>query len=722
MTRRLAIAISTLLFSSSTLLAVSPQSWRVDTTEEFLAGELSGFAVSARGTLSPGPRIAKVVELSDPFVLSQASDGRGTYFIGTGNSGNLYRLRGEKIELIHQVPEPEIYAMAYAGGTLVVGSSPNGKLYTVDPSNGAARELFDPGEAYIWSIATLPDGSLLVGTGVEGRIYKVGLDGKGSVLFDAPDTHIRSLAVGGGRILAGSAGSSGRIYELSPAGVGRALHESSFSEIAAITFDSSAGTAWAAAVTTILPTTAPARSGQTRQGGQAAQSEQKESTEDQSASASVDVSFSFGMAPTPVQAARVGASELLRIERDGFVTSVRRFDREIAYALRSSALESIDVATGPSGRIYRISGGDLSLIASVPEKQIVTIAGADRVLVTTTNAGAVYELDSRRPDLSEIRSKPGDTSRFSTFGSYSIEGSGLESADLTISFRSGNTSAPDDTWSAWQSPSRGTTGQISAPPARYLQWRIEAKKPAAGLVIDQVRCAYVNRNVPPQIENVTLHDPGVVFVSSAYPASPQVLEATNPDEFGIFSSLDNPTSRDPGKRMFRRGYRTLTWRATDENGDELRYTLQFRKQGSTEWLRLRENMTESSFNFDASQLPDGDYEIRLSASDERSNPGQGLQAVREGLVMTVDNTAPGISVRESGDVVEVTVTDRLSPIIKSEYSIDAREWIQIVPVDGLADSRTETYRLSRKDLAGRMVIFRSVDAQYNVVTAEVPVK
>lgn len=722
MTRRHAIAFIISLLSSSALLAVSPQSWKVDTTEEFLAGEVNGFAVSARGSISPGPRIAKVADLADPFVLSQASDGKGTYFIGTGNTGNLYRLRGDKVELIHQVPEPEIYALAFVNGTLVVGSSPNGKLYTVDPASGAARELFDPGEAYIWSIATLPDGSLLVGTGVEGRIFKVGLDGQGSVLFDAPDTHIRSLAVARGRILAGSAGAAGRIYELTPAGVGRALHESSFSEIAAIAFDAEGSTAWAAAVTTILPTTAPARSGQARQAGQTAQSDQAEGTEDQSASATVDVSFSFGMAPTPAQTARVGASELLRIEGDGFVTSVRRFDREIVYALRSSAPGAIDVATGPSGRIYRLAGGDLSLIASVPEKQIVTIAGSERVLVTTTNRGAVYELGSRRPELSELRSRVGDASRFSTFGAYSIEGAGLGSADLSIAFRSGNTSTPDDTWSSWQSPSKGATGRINAPPARYLQWKIEAKNPPAGLVIEQVQCAYLNRNVAPMIENVTLHDPGVVFVSSAYPSSPQVLEATNPDEYGIFNSLDNPTSRDPGKRMFRKGYRTLTWRATDENGDELRHTVQFRREGASEWLRLREKMSDSSLNFDTSQLPDGAYELRVAVSDERSNPGQGLETTREGIVMTVDNTSPSISVKESGDVVEVTVTDALSSIIKAEYSIDAREWVQIVPADGLADSRTETYRLPRRDIAGRMVIFRAVDAQYNVVTAPVVVK
>ena len=247
MTRRLTIATLFLLLATS-LSAVTPQAWKVDTTEEFLAGEIEGFAVSARGEISPGPRLEKIADVSDPFVLSQAADGKGKLFIGTGNGGNLYSLSGRKLELIYQVPEPEIYALAYVKGRIVVGSSPNGKIYSVDPRDGAAKELFDPKEAYIWTIEPLADGSLLVGTGLEGRIYKVELDGTGSVLFDTNDQHVRSIAVlPSGRILVGTAGSVGRVYELTESGTGRALYESRFREIAAIEFEEASGLAWAAA-------------------------------------------------------------------------------------------------------------------------------------------------------------------------------------------------------------------------------------------------------------------------------------------------------------------------------------------------------------------------------------------------------------------------------------------------------------------------------------------
>jgi hypothetical protein len=44
-----------------------------------------------------------------------------------------------------------------------------------------------------------------------------------------------------------------------------------------------------------------------------------------------------------------------------------------------------------------------------------------------------------------------------------------------------------------------------------------------------------------------------------------------------------------------------------------------------------------------------------------------------------------------------------------------------VPTDGVADSRDETYKLSRSTVAGKFVVVRAVDSFYNVATASVSV-
>src|SRR5262245_36313691 len=101
-------------------------------------------------------------------------------------------------------------------------------------------------------------------------------------------------------------------------------------------------------------------------------------------------------------------------------------------------------------------------------------------------------------------------------------------------------------------------------------------KPALGVVVDTVSIAYLNRNMPPAIDSVSVAEPAVVYITGSYPPSPQVVEATNPDEYGIFLSIDSPRDKnDPGKKVFRKGYRTITWRAHDDNDDSLRYTLAF---------------------------------------------------------------------------------------------------------------------------------------------------
>ncbi|HEX6083430.1 MAG TPA: hypothetical protein VF266_02830 [Thermoanaerobaculia bacterium] len=704
------------------MFAVAPQFWRVQNAEDFLAGELEGFAITSRGELRVAPAMRKVASFTDPFVLSQTVAPNGDRFFGTGNEGKVYRLRGEELKLVFTAPEPEIYAVAFSNGSLVVGSSPNGKVYRVDPESGRQTTLFDPQQAYIWALEALESGDLAVATGVEGKLFRVSANGEGKILYDSPDTHIRSLAERkDGSLLAGASG-KGRIYAIDRSGSAHALFDSSLNEIASLHVDAN-GTGWAAAVSNVLPSSAPAKSQsksstQQQQQGQQGQQQQQQS-EQKKEGESVEVSFSFEDSSSSAAAAQSGSSEVYRIEPDGFVETVRKFEREIVYAVSGGENGGVLLATGPNGRIYDLRDGELSLLGAVPEKQIVSIAGN---MITTTNSGAVYRMESRGAQNPEFRSAAKDVERFSRFGNYRIEGRNLEGNTVAISFRSGNTRTPDATWSAWTSPQTALEGNIAAPAAQYIQWKLTMPKASANAAVDGVSIAFINRNVAPEIDAIAVQDPAVIFITNAYPASPQVVEATNPDEYGIFTSLDAPRDRTPaeqGKRMFRRGFRTVSWRASDDNGDQLRYTLSFRLKGSDRWLRLRENMEETQLNFDTSQLPDGRYELRLVATDANDNPDGALTDTKEGVEFQVDNGAPRISVARNGSAVEVKISDELSPIGRVEYSADAEKWIRLTPTDGIADSREETFRLDRGTVDGKFVIVRAVDSFYNVSTATV---
>src|SRR5436305_1788149 len=230
---RLAIILT---FLTTSAFAVVPQFWRVRSTEDFLAGEVDGFAVTSRGELRPAPAVKKIASFTDPFVLSQATAPNGDRYFGTGNDGKVYRLRGNDLKLVWTAPEPEIYTIAWHDGALYAGTSPNGKIYRVDADAGKATPLFDPKAAYIWAI-DFSGNDLLAATGVEGKLFRVAPNGEGKVLFDAPDTHLRARAVRqDGRFLAGASG-KGRIYEVHPDGGAHALFDSSLRVIVALCVD-----------------------------------------------------------------------------------------------------------------------------------------------------------------------------------------------------------------------------------------------------------------------------------------------------------------------------------------------------------------------------------------------------------------------------------------------------------------------------------------------------
>jgi len=726
--RRVVILVAALA-ASVNAFAVAPQFWRVNAAEDFLAGEGEGFAITSRGELKAAPAMKKIATLTDPFVLSQTAAPNGDRFLGTGNDGKVYRLRGEELKLLFTAPEPEIYAVAFRDGALYAGSSPNGKVYRVDPESGKQTVFYDPKQAYIWALEVLDNGDLAVATGVEGKLFRVTPKGEGKVLYDSADTHIRSIAQRrNGDILAGGSG-KGRIYEIARDGSAHALFESPLNEISSIFVDAN-GVGWAAGVSNVLPSAAPAKPQGGAKGGQQQQQQQGSQPsgdaakkEGETATANVEVSFSFDEGGAA--AAQAGSAEVYRINADDFVETVRKFDREMVYAL-SGGNNGVLLATGPNGRIYELRDGELALLGAVPEKQVVSISTAGTTtLITTTNSGAVYRMENGLATNAEFRSAAKDVERFSRFGHYRVLGRNLGNGSVALAFRSGNTRTPDATWSNWSAAQASLEGSVSAPAARYVQWKMTMPKPAADAAIDEVTVAFINRNIAPEIDAVVVQDPAVVFISSAYPASPQVVEATNPDEYGIFSSLDNPRDRsaaEQGKRVFRKGFRTVTWRASDDNGDSLRYSLAFRLKGTDRWLRLRDNMEESQLNFDTSQLPDGRYELRLTVTDAPDNPDMALTDIKEGVEFQVDNRPPSIAVTEKGDDVMVRITDDASPVGRVEYSADAQRWIRLTPGDGIADSRDETYDLKRNAVEGKFVIIRAVDGYYNVATQSITLK
>jgi len=248
--------------------------------------------------------------------------------------------------------------------------------------------------------------------------------------------------------------------------------------------------------------------------------------------------------------------------------------------------------------------------------------------------------------------------------------------------RSGNVDNPDRNWSPWMPVDLGSGAEIPAPPARYLQWRAELRAGPTPPALESVLVYYLPKNVAPDFDEVTVQ-------TGRHASTPSHNSAESS------SNAAPATSRD-------RGTINVHWNVHDDNDDEMVYSIFYRGEGDDAWLLLADDLTERSYAFDASLLPDGAYKIKVLASDAPSHsPGEGLTAEKESERFEVDTTPPQVQNLTAvlhGQNVHVTFTasDSVSVIKRAEFSMDANDWQFIGPVGELSDSRSERYEFNTR--------------------------
>jgi len=175
---------------------------------------------------------------------------------------------------------------------------------------------------------------------------------------------------------------------------------------------------------------------------------------------------------------------------------------------------------------------------------------------------------------------------------------------------------------------------------------------------------------------------------------------------------------------FAKGWLGARWLASDPNGDSLVYAVEIRGVNETEWKPLKDRVTEKYFSWDTTTFPDGEYRLRVTASDSPSNPpGDALTAKAESEPFWIDNTPPritGLAATRSGARVEVKwhAADALNNIQKAEYSVDGGDWTVVSPVSRLSDSPELDYDLTINAAAGEHVIAVRVYDDYDNLAAE----
>ena len=740
--RLFSIAVVALAAALPALEASSSKFFQTATQAEFLKGDVENLSVDARGQLTLGPAAELVFETAAPFVWAVTAASDGTFFIGTGNEGKVYRIDAAgKGALFFDSAELEIHAMAPApNGGLYVGTSPDGKIYKVD-RNGLATTFFDPDDKYIWALAVDSRGNVYAGTGDKGVIYKIAPDGKGLPFYKTKSTHATALAIDkAGNLLVGTE-SPGKVIRVDPNGKGFVLLDTPYQEIRGLRFDEK-GKLYAAALN--------GRPAGSSASGGVAVNDQPSGDTGRALVPSVSVSTEItaiaivdGLgAQAPASPSRddrrTSKGAVYRILPDGLWDLVWESRDDTPYDVIFDQSGAPIIATGNKGKLYRLEGEPLrpTLLTRASAQQVTAFYKDPRgqVYFATANPGKLFRLSSEHASRGTYESDPSDAQMVSTWGTLSWRGTVPKGSQVELATRSGNTETPDETWSSWSAAYTSPDGSpITSPKARYLQWRAVLTGKGDGPVLTSVTAAYLQRNLRPIVRAITVHPPGIVFQKPFTTGEPDLAgfgDQTTPDRkltSAAQTAQGASTSAALGRRTYQKGLQTLAWRADDENDDELVYDVLYRREGETEWTPLRRGLDEPILVWDTTVVPNGTYFVRVVASDSPSNPSAtALTGERDSAALQIDHTPPAIvvsSVRTEGarTMLVFDVNDTDSPVARAEYSRDGGvHWTAVFPKDGIADSKSERYELSLDGEIGEIgITIRASDSMNNTETTHV---
>jgi hypothetical protein len=656
--------------------AVGTRRFELQKGKDFQGGDLKGVAIDSAGRVHAGLNLGALPIADAQAIWSALPRPDGSLLLGTGNEGKLLEVKGGTARVLAETKALVITSLVQGwGGDVLLGTLPAGEVMRW--SGGKLSTLVKlPGVEHVWALAFDEAAQVLyAATGPEGKLFRIDKAGKAQPYFDAEEQHLMSLALvpqrNGNAIVYAGASDKAKLYEVRAPGRASVLYDFGRTEVRAIVANPR-GEIFAIA-NDIKGGSVPSRDDD---GG--------------------DSGSGSGSAKT------TGKGVLFRFGSDGSPEQLLEDSDEHFTSLALGPNGQPFVGTGVNGRIYTVdeSHNDV-LMADTEERQVgvLSIAGKQQ-FVTSSDPAILHPLRGVGGTDAVWTSKALDAGLRAHFGQLSWTASGA----IELSTRSGNTQQPDDTWSAW---SDGSTqpGMVKSPPARYIQIRARWNKDPQAALSD-VTLPFVTDNLRAVITSVEVDREKDDSVS----------------EGSDIGSSGGPVSEDADPVI------KLKWKVENPDSDELRYRLQYRLVGTNEWLDILKPgrlLTKNQFEWDTSDLPEGNYRLRVQVSDELSNPPDRVKKHElSSATIVVDNTPPAlVSLEATGRRVTGSAADGVGPISRIEMGVaGSGEWYPFYPRDGIYDQAREDFDVDVSAFApaGRTIVsVRVYDRANNFVVRHV---
>jgi len=708
--------------------AVSTSYWEIRDVNDLFAGEEAvGVTIDSDGSLSLGAAwdsLATKIEGAS-YVWAAARDSKGRVWLGTGDEGRLYRWApGSGLTLVWDTEAAEITSLAIdAADNVYAGSSPGGVIYRVG-AKGDTTRYYDTAEGSVWCLLVGKDGALYAGTGSAGKIFRITGAKSGALLAETKDANVMALAeTTDGAILAGTAG-KGLLVRVERSGATRVLYDADADELRAIAVLDDG------AIAVGTNRTQSGRSGGGSVGGGSV------GGGGGGGGGGGRGGNPFAIEVTPQGGGKCG---IFLVQPDGSARALYSPPCEFVYALRPAGAKSVVAATGQPAAVFRIdTDRKYALLAAPREKQVLALAGSgDAIFAATGNPAALFALGPGKAKEGRYLSDAHDLRSVASWGRFAARVAG--GGEVLLSTRSGFGETPDEGWSAWSAdaPLRAGEAPIASPPARFLQYRLRLKGSGSqGPSISTVDLSYVPRNLAPELGAIRLYGPDRPFMEGGPEYRPPQISQTFSSGLKVEYSYprSGPRPVSDASAAWARGIRTVAWEGLDPNGDEVTYDVYLKAADEGSWRRVAEEIPERLYSWDAESYPNGDYRVKVVASDKRGNPpGSELQTERLSAPFRIDNVPPRLEslraavrpAKTPGAKASLVVTgiaiDADTRVSSIEYSLDGGDWKQVFPKDGIYDQREEAFEFGIADVerGERSVAVRASDQDRNVAVGKV---